>query len=83
MFRRVMSVLEELDVRLMGGTVAPQTTGFPYVIRFLNPGAMPRMPFLTEAERDSFLESWAGVRENLGEPLPVEGTDYQLEGPAE
>lgn len=37
--------------------------------------------FATAEDWAGFLESWSGVCENAGAPLPIEGTDYQLEGP--
>ena len=37
--------------------------------------------FASAEARDGFLESWAGAHENQDIPLPVEGIDYELEGP--
>ena len=38
--------------------------------------------FPTPARRDLFLESWRHANHNSGIPMPVEGPDYKLEGPA-
>lgn len=60
-------------------TASPLTGNHPYRV-CLPPGVVSAQTFSfpTPEDRDLFLESWAGVRENLGERLPAEGVDYEL-----
>ena len=54
----------------------------PFEVRVLpaSPAVVYEEPlrFATAEDRDGFLEVWAGVHENQGIPLPVEGVDYEL-----
>ena len=64
-------------------TASPDTAALPYRVHLLR-AVLPAKVFTfpTAEARDVFLESWTGLCENAGVPLPTEGVEYLLEGPA-
>ena len=64
---------------------APQDTPtLPYKVRLLRTVLAKKIvAFPTAEARDTFLVAWTTMHEEADVPLPAEGVDYELEGPAE